>query len=98
MLDIFFLSYDEPFADENFELLKFKVPYAKRVHGIKGIFNAHKECAKRSMTTHFYVVDADAIIESDFNFNFEPEENREWWLGVSQVDCIHVWRAKKSDK
>ena len=94
MLDVFFLSYDEPFADEHFELLKFKAPYAKRVHGVKGIFNAHKECAKRSMTSHFYVVDADAIIESDFNFNFEPDENKEWWSGVSQVDCLHVWRAK----
>ena len=93
MLDVFFLSYDEPFADEHFELLKFTAPHAKRVHGVKGIFNAHKECAKQSMTTHFYVVDADAIIESNFNFNFEPDENKEWWSGVSQFDCIHVWRA-----
>ena len=94
MLDIFFLSYNEPFADEHFELLKLKAPHAKRVQGITGIFNAHKECAKRSMTTHFYVVDADAIIESNFNFDFEPDENKEWWPAVSQVDCLHVWRAR----
>ena len=59
MLDVFFLSYDEPFADENFELLKMFAPHAKRVHGIKGIFDAHKECARQSKTGHFYVCDAD---------------------------------------
>ena len=81
MLDVFFLSYNEPFADEHFELLKIKAPHAKRVHGIKGIFNAHKECAKQSMTTHFYVVDADAIIESDFNFDYTPSPDINWFEG-----------------
>ena len=41
--DVFFLSYNEEFADENFELVQLVAPHAKRVHGIKGIFNAHKE-------------------------------------------------------
>ncbi len=53
MLDVFFLSYDEPFADEHYELLQLVAPHAKRVHGIKGIFNGHKECARRAMTKIF---------------------------------------------
>ena len=86
MLDVFFLSYDEPFADEHYELLQLVAPHAKRVHGIKGIFNGHKECARRAMTKNFYVIDADAILEPDFDFSFEPE-----W---HQQDHIFVWRAK----
>ena len=98
MLDVFFLSYNEPFADEHFELLKHKAPHVKRVHGIKGIFNAHKECAKQSMTAHFYVVDADAIIESDFNFDYTPSPDINWFEGknyaIKQTQCLHVWRSK----
>ena len=67
MLDVFFLSYDEPFADEHYELLQLVAPHAKRVHGIKGIYNGHKECARQAMTENFYVIDADAILEPDLN-------------------------------
>ena len=37
MLDVFFLSYNEPFADEHFELLQIFAPRAKRVHGVKDV-------------------------------------------------------------
>ena len=63
MLDVFYISYNESFADENYEMLKVFAPHAQRVHGVKGIFEAHKKAAEQSNTTHFYVVDADAIIE-----------------------------------
>ena len=86
MLDIFFLSYTEPFADKHYELLLEDFPHAKRVHGIKGIYNGHKECARQAMTENFYVIDADAIREPTFDFSFEPE-----W---HQQDHIFVWRAK----
>ena len=45
MFDVFFISYNEQYADENFEALLDKAPLAKRVDGIKGIFNAHKHAA-----------------------------------------------------
>jgi hypothetical protein len=86
MLDVFFLSYNEPFADEHYEKLLPVAPHAKRVHGIKGIYNGHKECARQAMTENFYVIDADAILESDFEFDFEPE-----W---HQQDHIFVGRAR----
>ena len=69
MLDVFFLSYNEPFADEHYEKLLPVAPHAKRVHGIKGIYNGHKECARQAMTENFYVIDADAILELDFEFS-----------------------------
>lgn len=94
MLDVFFLSYDEPFADENFELLKLFAPHAKRVHGIKGIFDAHKECARQSKTSYFYVCDADCLIEEGFNFKFTPSKDKEVWHDVRETDCVFTWRSR----
>ena len=48
-----YLSYDEPNAEENYADLLAKVPWAKRVHGIKGSDAAHKACAKLSETDRF---------------------------------------------
>jgi hypothetical protein len=94
MLDVFFLSYDEPFADDNFEILQMFAPNAKRVHGIKGIFAAHQECARQSKTQHFYVIDADAVIEEEFNFKFAPQSDRMVYGSVPETDCVFVWRSR----
>lgn len=69
--DVFFISYDEPNAEENFKRLQEKRPDAKRIQGIRGIFNAHKEAAKKSSTDMFYVVDGDAYLYDDFNFDLK---------------------------
>ena len=57
--DLFFLSYDEPNAEENWADLLDKAPWAKRVHGVKGFDAAHRECARQSETPWFITVDAD---------------------------------------
>ena len=85
-LDIVFISYNEPNADKNFELLQLKFPRAQRVHGITGIHNAHIEAAKLCTTDMFYVVDADAIIVDNFNFDYQVER----W----NKDAVHVFRSK----
>lgn len=64
--DIIFLSYDEPNAEKNYADLCAKVPWAKRVHGVKGSDAAHKACAALSETEYFITVDADNIIDSKF--------------------------------
>lgn len=96
MLEVFHLSYYEPFADETYEKLKKRVPWAKRVAGVKGIFHGHKECARQSLTTMFYVVDADAILEDDFNFLYTPKPYKFYWDSVKQTECVHVWRCRNS--
>lgn len=93
MLDVFFLSYDEPTADENFELLQLFAPHAKRVQGVKGIFQAHKECARLASTSHFYVCDADCVIDEQFNFRFTPAESRHAYPGVPETECVYTWRS-----
>ena len=64
--DIIFLSYDEPNAEKNYADLCGKVPWAKRVHGVKGSDAAHKACAALSETEYFVTVDADNIIDPKF--------------------------------
>ena len=62
MLDVIQISYHEPYADENFELLQLFAPLAKQIKGIKGIFEAHKAAAELAETKNFYVIDADSIM------------------------------------
>jgi hypothetical protein len=64
--DIIFLSYNEPNAEKNYANLLTKVPWAKRVHGVKGSDAAHKACAKLSETEYFVTVDGDNIIDPKF--------------------------------
>ncbi len=85
MYDIVFISYQEPNADANYAALKARFPMAKRVHGVKGIHQAHIKAAKKCFTKMFWIVDADAIILDDFNFDYEVPEH--------QLDHVHVWRS-----
>jgi hypothetical protein len=64
--DIIYLSYDEPNAEKNYADLLAKVPWAKRVHGVKGSDAAHKACANISETEYFVTVDGDNIIDPKF--------------------------------
>lgn len=92
--DIIFISYNETEADNNFNSLVQRFPRAKRVHGIKGIHNAHIAAAEMSSTEMFWVVDADAVIEPTFNFEFEqiPYYNRQARINLEQT--VHVWRSR----
>lgn len=60
--DFIFLSYDEPNADENYEQLRTQIPWAKRVHGVKGSDAAHKACASKSETDRLVIVDGDNFV------------------------------------
>jgi len=85
-LDVVFISYHESNAEENWQRVLEKAPWAKRVDGVAGIFNAHQAAAKLSTTDMFYVVDGDAWLVDDFNFDYQP--------GIFDRDCTHIWRAQ----
>jgi len=70
--DIIYLSYDEPNAEKNYNDLLQKIPWAKRVHGVKGSDSAHKACAELSETERFITVDGDNRIDQEF-LNVELE-------------------------
>jgi len=65
-LDTIFISYDEENCEENWADLQNKVPWAKRVHGVKGSDAAHKAAANLSDTDRFISVDGDNIVDPDF--------------------------------
>ena len=85
MYDIVFISYNEPNADKNWNNLKQRFPLAKRVDGVKGIFQAHQKAAKKCFTKMFWVVDADAELLEDFSFNYEVDDYN--------LETVHVWRS-----
>lgn len=68
--DIVFISYNERNYNINFNKLKTRFPYAIHLHGIKGIHEAHIQAAKLCSTDYFYVVDGDAEVLDDFNFDY----------------------------
>jgi len=85
MYDIVFISYQEPTADENWKKLIERFPMAKRVHGVKGIHQAHIEAAKKVFTKMFFIVDGDAEILDEFNFDYQVDE----W----NLETVHVYRC-----
>ena len=65
-LDVVFISFDEDNCEENYADLLTKVPWAQRVHGVKGSDAAHKAAAQLSNTDRFISVDADNIVDPNF--------------------------------
>lgn len=88
LFDIVFISYYEEFADSNFEKLKSRSPHRNihRINGVVGIHNAHIEAAKLSTTNMFWVVDADAELVEDFDFNYQ--------VPYYDQNMVHVWRSR----
>jgi hypothetical protein len=86
LYDVVFISYNEVNAEENYLRLLDKCPRAKRVHGVKGIHNAHIKAATLCNTDMIWVVDGDAVIEDDFNFDLV--------MSTYDIDCVHVWRSR----
>jgi len=87
--DVIFISYNESNADKNFELLKQKVPNAKRIHGVKGIHQAHVAAAKLASTDMFYVVDGDAQICNEFMFDYYIPQ-----YDTNAKNTVYVWKSK----
>lgn len=87
--DIAFISYYEPFAEENYRRLNYPSHNIYRVDGVKGIHQAHIESAKMCETDMFYVIDADAIIESDFDFNYQIP-----YYDFNAKSTVHVWKSR----
>jgi len=93
--DIIYLSYDEPNAEKNYADLCSKVPWAKRLHGVKGSDAAHKACAEISETDRFITVDGDNIIDSSFlnqELDFEEHTDLEHsvisWCGKNIINDL----------
>jgi hypothetical protein len=85
VLDVVFISYYESNAEKNWKRVLSKAPNAKRVDGVVGILEAHQAAARLATTDMFYVVDGDAYLLDDFEFDFEPS--------IFDRDCVHVYHS-----
>lgn len=82
---IFFLTHDEPNADENWERLVAAMPDAERVASTGTIRESHAHCASLARESHFFVVDGDNEVVDGFDFatpfDIDPQ-------------TVYVWRAQ----
>ena len=85
-LDFVYISYKEPNKEENWADLLSKVPWAKRVDGVKGFDSAHKAAAEKAETDFFISVDGDNIIDESFLL-----ETLDWTK--TNPKAVHRWRA-----
>ena len=85
--EIYVISYKEDIniVDEHIQRITSKGVYATHIRGVKGIFEAHKACAEKCKTSMFWVVDADAVVEEDFDFSYIPD--------VYDQEVTHVWNS-----
>ena len=70
---IYFFSYGEKNADENFDKLKARGIDAIRIDGIEGQVNAFKHAASKCTSPYFWAVFAKSEVVEDFNFAYEPD-------------------------
>ena len=88
--DVVFISYYEPNADVHYSKLTEKLRrHVYRVNGVKGIHNAHIQAATLVSSDLFWVVDADAILETDFNFEFPQVVHHDTYT----KSTVHVWTS-----
>ena len=70
-IPVVFMSYDEPWADDYWQDLHQKAPWAKRVHGVEGLDACHKAALAATDGSDWVItVDADTIVRPSF---FEVE-------------------------
>ena len=88
-LDFVYISYKEPNKEQNWADLKSKVPWAKRVDGVKGFDSAHKAAAEKANTDFFISVDGDNILDETFLL-----ETLDWTK--TNKKAVHRWRARNN--
>jgi hypothetical protein len=86
-LDCIYLTYDEPRAEEFWAIINAQVPWAKRIHGVKGSDAAHKAAAEASDTDRFVLIDGDNL--PDWNFF-----NQVLRIDNENCNAVFRWRAK----
>ena len=88
-LDFVYISYAEPNKEQNWADLKSKVPWAKRVDGVKGFDSAHKAAAEKAETDFFISVDGDNILDEKFLLQTLD-------FTKTNPKAVHRWRAKNN--
>lgn len=83
--NVFFLSYMESNAEENWRHCLTICPRAQRVHGVRGVKKAHRIIATQAQTDFFFIVDGDNWVHADFDFQTSE---------ILEKHTLYVWRAQ----
>ena len=73
VMDVVFISYDEPDAEHNWNILEQQCARAKRVHGVAGMETALEAAADISSTPWYYAVFAKTRLHEQFDFSHMPD-------------------------
>ena len=73
LMDVVFISYDEPDAEQNWNILAQRCARAKRVHGVAGMETALEAAADLSSTPWYYAVFAKTRLHEQFDFSYVPD-------------------------
>lgn len=71
-MDVIFISYDEPSAEDRFKTLQKIAPRAKWVKNVQGQTEAYHTAARLSETGYFFAVFPKLEIAENFDFEFQP--------------------------
>jgi hypothetical protein len=86
-LSCIYLTYDEPRAEEFWAQIQANIPWAQRVHGVKGSDAAHKAAAHASDTERFILIDGDNLPQWEFF-------NQTLVLNDQNHDKVFRWRSR----
>lgn len=85
-MDCVFISYDEPNAELNWSTNLKRVPWLKRVHGVKGFDAAHKAAASLARTKRFLTIDGDTQIDASFM-------DHKLRIKAGLMDTVFSWKS-----
>lgn len=85
-IDFIFISYDEPDCEHNWAETLRRIPWAQRVHGVKGFDAAHKAAAALARTPRLITIDGDSIPDREIL-------NQTLRIRAGIRDHVFSWRA-----
>ena len=88
VMDVVFISYDEPDAEQNWNILAQRCARAKRVHGVAGMETALEAAADLSSTPWYYAVFAKTRLHEQFDFSYVPDRMQQPKNYI--FDCINT--------
>jgi hypothetical protein len=86
-MEKFFLAFDDPNTEENFNIAKSKISDLRKVISNKTIQKSHHYCGELSFTDQFMVIDADAVLLEEFDLFDVYETTR-------KSNNVFIFRAK----
>jgi hypothetical protein len=87
-MEKFFLSFDDPNTELNFQRAKEKIKDLRKVVSDKSIKQSHHLCASMSFTDQFMVMDADCVLLDNFNLHDDV------YSQITDQEKVYIFRAR----